>query len=48
MIKSICIYCGANFNGDEKLKTVIGELATVMVANNIKLVFGGGSVGVWA
>ncbi len=46
MIKSICVYCGANFNGDEKLKAVIEELAAVMVDNNIKLIFGGGSVGV--
>lgn len=46
MIKSICVYCGANFNGDEDLKAVVEELALLMVKNNIKLVFGGGSVGV--
>lgn len=46
MIKSICVYCGANFNGDENLKAVVEELAFFMAKNNIKLVFGGGSVGV--
>ncbi len=46
MIKSICVYCGANFNGDEELKSVIEELAAIMAKNQIKLVFGGGSVGV--
>ncbi len=46
MIKSICVYCGANFNGDAHLKLVVEELASLMAKNNIKLVFGGGSVGV--
>lgn len=46
MIKSICVYCGANFNGDRNLKAVVEELASLMAQNHIKLVFGGGSVGV--
>jgi len=46
MIKSLCVYCGANFNGDPKLKLVVDKLAEVMVANNIKLIYGGGSVGI--
>lgn len=46
MIKSICVYCGANFNGDENLKSAVEELASLMAKQNIKLVFGGGSVGV--
>jgi len=45
-MKSICVYCGANFNGDPKLKAAIEKLAEVFVAKNIKLVYGGGSVGV--
>ena len=45
-MKSICVYCGSNFNGDPILRTAIEELATVLVAENIKLVYGGGSVGV--
>ncbi|MFC5283353.1 TIGR00730 family Rossman fold protein [Pedobacter alpinus] len=46
MIKSICVYCGSNFNGDAELKSVIEELAAIMAENQIKLIFGGGSVGV--
>jgi len=45
-MKSICVYCGANFNGDERLKNAIKRLAEVMVSQDISLVFGGGSVGV--
>ncbi len=45
-MKAICVFCGANFNGDEKLKTAIDELAEIMVNRNISLVFGGGKVGV--
>lgn len=45
-MKSICVFCGANFNGDEKLKIAINKLAELMVQQNISLVFGGGKVGV--
>ncbi len=45
-IKSICVYCGANFNGDSTLKSAIVSLANTFVKQDIKLVFGGGSVGV--
>lgn len=45
-MKSICVYCGANFNGNEQLKNEIENLAHTMVANGITLVYGGGSVGV--
>lgn len=40
------MYCGSNFNGDPQLKEAVNQLAKVMVQNQIKLVFGGGSVGV--
>ena len=40
------MYCGSNFNGDPKLKSAVEQLAFEMVNNQIKLVFGGGSVGV--
>ncbi|MDB5142032.1 MAG: Cytokinin riboside 5-monophosphate phosphoribohydrolase [Mucilaginibacter sp.] len=43
---SICIFCGANFNGDPILKQTIDQLAEIMVNRNITLVFGGGKVGV--
>ncbi|CAM3856074.1 TIGR00730 family Rossman fold protein [Mucilaginibacter galii] len=45
-MKSICVFCGANFNGDPILTEAIEQLAQVMVSRNIALVFGGGRVGV--
>ncbi len=46
MLKSVCVFCGANYNGDPKLKEAIEQLAEVMVNRDITLVFGGGKVGV--
>ncbi len=43
---SITVFCGANFNGDPILKQAVEQLAQVMAARNITLVFGGGKVGV--
>lgn len=45
-MKSICIFCGANFNGDPNIKQAVELLADTMVSRNITLVFGGGKVGV--
>ncbi|RZJ78307.1 MAG: TIGR00730 family Rossman fold protein [Flavobacterium sp.] len=45
-MKSICVYCGSNFNGDPVLRKAIEDLAETMAAQEITLVFGGGSVGV--
>ncbi|MDB5110013.1 MAG: yvdD 1 [Mucilaginibacter sp.] len=45
-MKAICVFCGANFNGDPILKQAVEQLAEVMVSRNITLVFGGGKVGV--
>jgi uncharacterized protein (TIGR00730 family) len=45
-MNSICVFCGANFNGDPNLKQAVELLADVMVSKNIALVFGGGKVGV--
>ena len=45
-LKSLCVYCGANFNGDAVLKQAIVNLASKLVNENINLVYGGGSVGV--
>jgi len=45
-MQNICVFCGANYNGDPNLKQVVEQLAEVMVARNMGLVFGGGSVGV--
>ena len=45
-MKSICVYCGSNFNGDPILRNAIEALAETMASQNINLVFGGGIVGV--
>lgn len=45
-MQSITVFCGANFNGDPILKQAVEQLAQVMAARNITLVFGGGKVGV--
>jgi uncharacterized protein (TIGR00730 family) len=45
-MKSICVFCGANFNGDPNLRQAVELLAEVMVKRDIALVFGGGKVGV--
>ncbi len=45
-MKAICVFCGANFNGDPILKQQVELLARVMVKHGISLVFGGGKVGV--
>lgn len=45
-MKSICVFCGANFNGDPALAAAVDQLAEVMVSRDISLVFGGGRVGV--
>ena len=43
---SICVFCGANFNGDPVLKEAVDQLAEIMVQRDITLIFGGGRVGV--
>jgi uncharacterized protein (TIGR00730 family) len=45
-MKSICVFCGANFNGDPVLKKAVEQLAEILVTRDITLVFGGGKVGV--
>jgi len=45
-MKAICVFCGANFNGDPLIKYVVEQLAEVMINRNITLVYGGGKVGV--
>jgi len=45
-MKSICVFCGANYNDDPLLKQAIEELAEIMVNQNITLIYGGGKVGV--
>jgi uncharacterized protein (TIGR00730 family) len=43
---SICVFCGANFNGDPLLERAIAQLAELMSAQNIQLVYGGAKGGV--
>lgn len=45
-MKSICVYCGANFNGDPVLRKAIEDLAQAFADQQIRLIYGGGSVGV--
>jgi uncharacterized protein (TIGR00730 family) len=45
-LKSICVFCGANFNGDPVLKQTVEQLAEIMASRNMDLVYGGGRVGV--
>lgn len=45
-MRSICVFCGANFNGDPALKQAVELLAKVMVSKQTTLVYGGGNVGV--
>jgi uncharacterized protein (TIGR00730 family) len=45
-MKAICVFCGANFNGDPMVKQAVEQLAEVMAARDMTLVFGGGKVGV--
>ncbi|MES2418570.1 MAG: TIGR00730 family Rossman fold protein [Bacteroidota bacterium] len=45
-MKSLCVYCGSNYNGDPALLEVVKTLTHAMVKQEIKLIFGGGSVGV--
>lgn len=45
-MKSVCVFCGENFNGDPLLLKTIHTLADLFIEKNMTLVFGGGRVGV--
>ena len=45
-MKSICVFCGSNFNGDPQLFQAVEALSDLMVQKDITLVYGGGRVGV--
>ncbi|ARS40087.1 Rossman fold protein, TIGR00730 family [Sphingobacteriaceae bacterium GW460-11-11-14-LB5] len=45
-LNSVCVYCGSNFNGDITLRKAIKQLAETLVKQQIRLIYGGGSVGV--
>ncbi|RWY54234.1 LOG family protein [Mucilaginibacter gilvus] len=45
-MRAICVFCGANFNGDPLLRQSVEQLAEIMVGHDIELIYGGGKVGV--
>lgn len=45
-MKSICVFCGSNFNGDPNLLQSVEDLSDLMVQKNMTLIYGGGRVGV--
>ena len=45
-IKSICIYCGSATGSDSLYVSEAKALAGILVANNIKMINGGGSIGI--
>jgi hypothetical protein len=45
-MKSVCVFCGSNFNGDPHLSKAVEDLSAILVEKDITLVYGGGRVGV--
>lgn len=45
-MKNLCIFCGANYNGDPLLANAIDTLTDIMANRDIALIYGGGKVGV--
>ncbi len=45
MIKSVCVYCGSSVNVDDTFKKASKDLGVIMAQENLRLVFGGGHVG---
>jgi uncharacterized protein (TIGR00730 family) len=45
-MNNICIFCGANYNGDPLLAGAIDTLSDIMVTRDMTLIYGGGKVGV--
>ncbi len=44
-IKSVCVYCGSSFGNDEVYRTAAHDLGQVLAGAGIRLVYGGGGVG---
>ena len=44
-IESLCVYCGSSPGRQPIYQQAVHELADVMVANNIQLIYGGASIG---
>jgi uncharacterized protein (TIGR00730 family) len=44
-IQSVCVYCASSPRGPESHKSAAREVGRVLAENNIRLIFGGGHVG---
>ncbi|MCK5575514.1 MAG: TIGR00730 family Rossman fold protein [Sphingomonadales bacterium] len=44
-VQSICVYCGSRTGDDPSYVSLANELGRIMAGNDIKLVYGGGSIG---
>lgn len=44
-IRSVCVYCGSSGRGPESHHEAARRLGTILAENGIKLVFGGGHIG---
>lgn len=44
-IKSICVYCGSRPGNKKEFEELAKKVGEILVQNNIKLIYGGGSIG---
>lgn len=44
-IKNVCVYCGSSARADEIFKQASAELGRILAENGVRIVFGGGRVG---
>ena len=47
-IKTVCVYCGSGPGTNPRFTEAAGALGKTFAENNIRLVYGGGSVGLMA
>ncbi len=45
MIKNICVYCGSSYGKSIHYKNAAIELSDLLYENNLRLVYGGGNIG---
>ncbi len=46
MINSICVFCGAKAGYNDNFTKTAAELGEIIANNNIKLIYGGGNIGI--
>ena len=44
-LQSVCVYCGSSNNAAQKYKDAARDLGKILASNDIRLVYGGGQVG---